>query len=169
MSTVSCKLASDLFSQVNFDLAGRSGIQKPSPDGEGGAQRRMRSPYDAPCTYVEKVVVRSTRTSSVFPGTMQAFSGKTTFPKGEGFGLVHLPAKSVFTSLNSYLPSIFCLTGKAENKSSPRRECGQTVIPGGAVSYRFLMTDNAKILRSAQDDTANQPCHPGLGEGPSQA
>ena len=43
---------------------------------------RTRSPYVSSRASAEICVVSGSRTSSVFPGTMQAFSGKSTFPTG---------------------------------------------------------------------------------------
>ena len=64
------------------------------------AGRKRFSPHVAIRTYAPIDVVSATRTSSVFPGTMQAFSGKSTFPKGEGYFWGHRqhPHKSEFTS-----------------------------------------------------------------------
>ena len=84
---------------INTDLSGRRNFQKPSPLGKvARVAGRKRSPYDAPRASVIIGVVSATRTSSVFPGTMQAFSGKSTFPRGEGYfwSRRHLPDKSEF-------------------------------------------------------------------------
>ena len=55
------------------------------------AAGRMRSsPHVTPRAYAPIDVVSATRTSSVFPRTTQAFSGKSTFPRGEGCYVVPL-------------------------------------------------------------------------------
>ena len=80
--------------------------QKPSPategsvSGEGGRAKRGRKRSFPPAVSLICVLFPGRTTSSGFPGTMQAFSGKSTFPlKGKAaFGAVTLSSPNQYLS-----------------------------------------------------------------------